>query len=806
MADNKNKKNVKNINKKDDHKIISLHDVLPDSLVVVPTLQKPVFPGMIVPVVFSEGKYSRAILHVWQNVHSKDIGFILSKDGDDNEPEKEQLYQVGVSAKILKMVSTEDGSVQVLINSIKRFTVKRYVQEEPYLVAKVDYHEDNWDKSDVEIRAMATSIIGSLRDFLKLNPLFSEQVKLLLSEINSSDPGKLSDFASLLTSTEKDKLQDILETFDVKKRLNKVMLLLVQEKELLTVKEKINNQIENKVSKNQREFFLQEQLKAIKKELGMQKDPKTAELDKILKRAEKVKFSEEAKERFDEEMEKLKLIDTHSPEFAVTYNYLDWLVSLPWEKYTKDSYDIKKARKVLDRDHYGLDDVKKRIIEFISVNKLKGSIGGSILCFVGPPGVGKTSLGKAIAKTLNREFYRFSLGGMRDEAEIKGHRKTYIGAMPGKMIQALKRCKSANPIIMLDEIDKIGNSYHGDPASALLEVLDPEQNVEFLDHYCDVKFDLSKILFIVTANVTDTIPPALLDRMDVMHLSGYIIEEKIHIAQKHIIPRQIKEHGLKRSQVKFSISALRKVVTGYAREAGVRNMEREINNILRKCATQIVEKPSKKFSITPDDVRKFLGQEKFNDDPLISSQIPGVVMGLAWTAYGGSTLYIESIGMPSKSKGFKQTGQLGDVMVESSDIAYSYVTSVAHEKYNVEEDFFSKHFIHLHVPAGATPKDGPSAGVTMGISLLSLATGIPIKKHIAMTGELTLTGRVLPVGGIKEKIIAAKRAGVKLVVMPKENKKDFEEIPKNIRKGIKATFVEEFNEVPKIVLSRQPKK
>ncbi|MFH1761231.1 MAG: endopeptidase La [bacterium] len=799
----------------EDSKIVLASEILPDTLIIAPLLQRPLFPGIVLPLIFPDGKYLKSVQHAAGTSH-KIIGLVMAEPPKDREIGSRDMVKIGVAAKILKEIEVEN-SIQFLLAVMHRIKIDRFIEEDPHIVARVQHHKAGWDNNDTEIKAMASSIIVSLKELQAGNYLFNEQIKSLLSASNIDEPGRLADFSSMLTSASKEKLQEVLECFDIKDRMRKVLLLLKEEANLAKIRDKINKQIEEKISVNQREFFLREQLKAIQKELGMHKDEKTVELDKFREKIKKLKISDETRERITEEMDKLEHLDPHSPEYSVSRNYLDWLTSLPWNIYTEDNLNIKNAQKTLDHDHYGLDDVKKRIIEFIGVNKLKGSLDGSILCFVGPPGVGKTSLGMAIANTLARKFYRFSLGGMRDEAEIKGHRRTYIGAMPGKIMQALRWCKSANPVIMLDEVDKIGISYQGDPASALLEVLDPEQNHEFQDHYCDVKFDLSKILFIVTANVLDTIPPALMDRMETMRLSGYIMEEKLHIAKRYIVGRQLKGHGLKKGQVKFTDAAIKNIITGYAREAGVRNMEREIKNILRKCATQIAQKPKKQFTIKPGEVEKFLGKPKYSDDPLMKKGIPGVVMGLAWTAIGGTTLYIESIYTggkttkrtkdgekenvePATPKGFKQTGQLGNVMVESSAIAYSYISSIAPQKYNVPPDWYSSRFIHLHVPAGATPKDGPSAGVTMAASLLSLAVNKIVKPHLAMTGELTLTGRVLPIGGVKEKTIAAKRAGVKTIIFPAENKKDFEEIPGNVRKGLKAHFVQEFPEVARIAL------
>jgi len=539
-------------------------------------------------------------------------------------------------------------------------------------------------------------------------------------------------------------------------------------------------------------------LKEIKKELGLEKDEKTSEIEKFEERIKKLKLSEEALKRFDEEIEKLKVLEPHSAEYGVSRNYLDWLTSLPWGLFSEDNYDIHKAKKILDRDHYGLQDIKDRILEFISAGKKKGNITGSIICFVGPPGVGKTSIGKSVAAALNRKFYRFSLGGMRDEAEIKGHRRTYIGAMPGKIIQSLKVVETSNPVIMLDEIDKIGASFQGDPASALLEVLDPEQNSQFLDHYLDVRYDLSNVLFIATANQLDTIPLPLMDRMEIMHLSGYILEEKLEIAKRFLIPKQIKEHGLLKNEVKIDTASLKKIIDGYAREAGVRSLENNIKKIMRKSTRQIIEGTAASIMVTPENLEEFLGKPRFTDESLYKKPIPGVVMGLAWTSMGGATLYIEATAIPSKTKGFTQTGQLGNVMKESTEIAYSYIRSRV-KQFGIDPDFFENHFIHLHVPAGATPKDGPSAGITMATALYSLAKNKPIKKSVAMTGELTITGRVLPIGGVKEKTIAAKRAAVKTIIYPIENKKDFDELPAHIKKGMDAHFVTYFEEVLNIV-------
>jgi ATP-dependent Lon protease len=622
-------------------------------------------------------------------------------------------------------------------------------------------------------------------------------LSLLIERINLSDPGSLADFAASMTTSSGAEIQKILETQEVRKRLERVLILLKNEVEISKLKAKISKRIEEQLSKQQREFFLKQQLQEIKKELGLAKDDTQAELEKYQKRLKKLVLSDEAKDKIKEEMEKLKLLGTSSPEFNITRTYLDWLTIMPWGIYSKDSYDQKKAARILDRDHYGLEDVKNRILELISVGVIKGDLSGTILLLQGPPGVGKTSIGRSVAQSLGREFFRFSLGGMRDEAEIKGHRRTYIGAMPGKFVQAIKTCKTANPVIMLDEIDKIGASFHGDPASALLEVLDPEQNRDFLDHYLDVRFDLSKIFFICTANQFDTIPPPLKDRMEVIELPGYILEEKVEIARRHLIPKQMKAHGVTAKQITLSKSVIAAIVDGYAREAGVRGLENCIKKILRKSVNKIIENPDENIRIHKDELKELLGKRYFSEEQAFTKPRIGVITGLAFTSMGGTTLYIESIPIPTGQAGFKQTGQLGKVMVESSEIAYSYVRSLMKENSKGIE-FFNKNLIHLHVPAGATPKDGPSAGITMACSIFSLVMNQPIRPNLAMTGELTLSGLVMPIGGVKEKMIAAKRAKVEEVILPKDNQEDFEMLPDHIRKGISPHFVSTFEEVKRI--------
>ncbi|MBN2838927.1 MAG: endopeptidase La, partial [Fusobacteriaceae bacterium] len=576
----------------------------------------------------------------------------------------------------------------------------------------------------------------------------------------------------------------------------KLLTLLKKELEITHLQNKIQKDIEEKVSKQQKEYFLREQLKAIKKELGIEKDDKTTEIDSIQEKIKELVLSKEAEKIIKEQIEKLNMLDVHSPEFHVTRSYIQTIIDLPWGVYSKDNTDIKKAKKNLDKDHYGLNDVKEVILEFISTIIKTDIVAGNILCLVGPPGVGKTSIGKSIANALNRKFYRFSVGGMRDEAEIKGHRRTYIGAMPGKIIESLKRTETANPVIMLDEIDKIGKSFQGDPASALLEVLDPEQNKDFLDHYLDLRFDLSKILFITTANQLDTIPQPLLDRMEIIQLPGYILEEKMEIAKRYLIPNQMNNHGLKKNEFSISPKAIEQIIDSYAREAGVRNLEKQIKKIMRKATLKLIEGTEKNIKVNQGNLEEYLGKEVFSPEELYKKSIPGVVLGLAWTSMGGATLYIEAA-VTSSGKGFKQTGQLGSVMKESAEIAYSYVESLI-RKENEGEDFFINNYVHLHVPAGAVPKDGPSAGITMALALYSLVKNKEVKEKIAMTGEITLTGKVLPIGGLREKVIAARRVGVFELIVPKDNKADFERLPDYIKEGMTMHYADYFIDVLKV--------
>jgi ATP-dependent Lon protease len=771
--------------------LVLASEVLPAELPILPLRPRPAFPSLLIPMLAS-GSLQVAALRRALESPSRALGVVLARHVEE-EDGPGNLHRVGVAGKILKIIHQDEDNVHFLLNCLERFIIEEVHLVDDCLSARVQYRFSPELSVNPELKAYSMAIIGTLKELVQINPLYSEEIKMFLNRSSMDDPGRLADFAANLTSADGQELQQILATIEVRKRIDRVLVLLKKELEVSRLQTRISKQIEEKISNQQREFFLKEQFKAIKKELGLEKEGKTTELEKFEGRLKKLKLNDEAQKVVAEELEKLRLLEPNSPEYTVTRNYLDWLTILPWGRFSKDSYNLDRARKVLDRDHYGLQDVKDRILEFIAVGKMKGDISGSILCLVGPPGVGKTSIGRSIADALGRTFYRFSLGGMRDEAEIKGHRRTYIGAMPGKFLQAMKSAASANPVLMLDEVDKIGASFQGDPASALLEVLDPEQNAAFRDHYLDVPFDLSNVLFVCTANQLDTVPAPLLDRMEVIRLSGYILEEKVEIARRYLIPKTLKSHGMSKGQVAIGKAALAGIIDGYAREAGVRNLENRIKKIMRRAAMAFATGRTDKVVIGKKDLTDYLGQPVFTLEEVFEG-VSGVATGLAWTSLGGATLQIEATAMPSKGKGFKQTGQLGKVMVESSEIAYSYV--MAHLKdYGTREDYFDKHFVHLHVPAGATPKDGPSAGVTMTTALLSMITGQPVRGKLGMTGELTLTGRVLPIGGVKEKTIAARRAGLRVLIFPEENKKDFQELPDYLKEGLEVHFARDFREV-----------
>ncbi len=768
--------------------------VLPDTLYLLPLTERPFFPAQTLPLLMNIGPWLETVEKIGDTEH-KMVGLVLVRPNSADEVTPQDFYATGTAVHMHHPVRTE-GKIQFIAEGQRRFRIVKWLSRTSPYLAQVEYISDSRGANSDEVKAYAMAIINSIKELLPLNPLYSEELKFFLNRFSPNEPSLLTDFAASLTTASKEKLQDVLEALNLRRRMEKVLVLIKKELDVARLQSQIREQVDEKMTKQQREFFLREQLKAIQKELGLAKDDKTAEIERFQERLGKLKLTESAQKRVDEEMQKLSLLETGSPEYAVTRNYLDWLTQLPWGKFSRDKLDLKRARKILDRDHDGLEDVKERIIEFLAVGALKGEIAGSIVLLVGPPGVGKTSIGHSIADALGRKFYRFSLGGMRDEAEIKGHRRTYIGAMPGKFIQAIKECDTQNPVIMLDEIDKVGASYHGDPASALLEVLDPEQNSDFLDHYLDVRFDLSKVLFVCTANQLDTIPGPLLDRMEVIRLSGYITAEKVAIAKHHLWPKQLEKTGMKRGELSISDAALKHVIDGYAREAGVRNLEKQLGRLVRKSVVKRVSGEPELARINVAQVEDYLGKPLFSQEKPLSGI--GVVTGLAWTAMGGATLSIEATRVHTRNRGFKLTGQLGDVMKESAEIAFSYVSSHLKE-YKGDLKFFDEAYVHLHLPEGATPKDGPSAGVTMATALLSLARNQKIARPLAMTGELTLTGEVLAIGGVREKVIAARRVKIMELIMPEANRRDFDELPEHVREGVKIHFAKQFKDVVKVV-------
>lgn len=777
--------------------LVKNNDLVPDRLSILPLITRPLFPNIMVPITFTGKDYVNSIKKAMEDNNSF-MGFVFSIKFNETNFLNSELYDYGTAVKIHKINVISDLSVQVIIQGISRFKKKNVViSNKNEIIWEVEHHKETEEKITSEVKAYMLAIMGVLRDIFKLNPLMQEELKLLMTHVSYDKPGILIDLISSMLKTDANELEELLEEYSLEIRAKKLLIMLKKELDIAQLQIKISKEIDDKLSAQQKEFFLREQLKLIKRELGLEQDEKDNELETINKRLKKIKLSNEAKKVVDDQIDKLKLIDKNSPEYHLTRSYIQSIVELPWGIYSKDKLDIKRAKKSLDKDHYGLEDVKNNILEFISTIIKTGNVSGSILCLVGPPGVGKTSIGKSIANSLGREFYRFSVGGMIDEAEIKGHRRTYVGAMPGKILQALKRTETANPVIMIDEIDKIGNSFRGDPASALLEVLDPEQNKDFLDHYLDIRYDLSKILFVTTANQLDTIPSPLLDRMELIQLSGYIMEEKVQIAIKHLIPKQLLENGMNKKEISFSKKGLISIVEKYAREAGVRNLEKSIRKVMRKVILKIAEGETKKIEITDKNIEDYLGVPSFYTEELYERETPGVALGLAWTSMGGATLYIEAISVSRNEHGFQQTGQLGDIMKESAEIAFSYIRSLLSKSNLPDENksFFDKNKIHLHVPEGATPKDGPSAGITMALALYSLAINKAIRKGIAMTGELTLTGKVLAIGGLKEKVIAAKRVGVHELIIPKDNIKDFERLPDYIKEGIKIHYANYFEDI-----------
>ncbi|ABC28125.1 ATP-dependent protease La [Hahella chejuensis KCTC 2396] len=769
--------------------------VMPKRIYLLPISNRPYFPAQVQPLVINANLWEETLKRVGKTEHQiLGLTYVEKIPSPDEPPDTNDFSHIGCVVKAHNVVN-ERGKLQFIAQGLQRFRITQWLRRTPPYLVEVEYPEPA-KESEKELKAYAIALINTIKELLPLNPLYSEELKQYLSRFSPDEPSALTDFAAAITTAEGSALQEVLDTVPLLRRMEKVLILLKQELEVAKLQTQISAEVNQKINERQREFFLREQLKVIQKELGLAKDDRTADVEEFQQRMSERHPPDAVRKRFDEEIKKLSMLETGSPEYSVTRNYLDWLTQVPWGVHTEDKLDIARAREILDKEHDGLDDVKDRIIEFLAEGSFKGEVSGSILLLIGPPGVGKTSIGKSVAAALGRKFYRFSLGGMRDEAEIKGHRRTYIGAMPGKMVQALKDVGSANPVIMLDEIDKIGASYQGDPASALLETLDPEQNNEFLDHYLDVRLDLSKVLFVCTANQLDTIPGPLLDRMDVLRLSGYITEEKLAIAKNHLWPKLLKRMNLKKKQVSITDAALRQLIDGYAREAGVRNLEKRLHRLIRKSIVRLMENPDQPIKIGVNNLVEFLGQPLFRKEKNLRGV--GVVTGLAWTAMGGATLPVEAQLIHSSNRGFKLTGKLGDVMRESAEIAYSYIS--AHLKdYKGDPEFFDRAFVHLHVPEGATPKDGPSAGVTMATALLSLARNQAPQSNVAMTGELTLTGQVFPVGGIREKVIAAKRSGVNEIILPEANKRDYDELPEHIRSGLTMHFASTFQDVYKVM-------
>ena len=768
-------------------------DALPERIYLLPIHNRPYFPAQIQPLMVSKKRWQDTLERLADTEHHT-VGLCYVGDINPEEISNEDFSAIGCAAKVHK-VSVEGAGIQFLAQGLKRFRIVRWLSKEaPYLV-EVEYPPET-DSDGDEVRAYTMAIINAIKELLPLNPLYGEELKNYLNHFDTSEASPLADFASALTSSEGDSLQDILDTLPVLERMKKVLPLLQKELEVAQLQSKIREEVNQQVSESQRTFFLKEQLKIIQKELGIAKDDKTAEIDEFKERIDKLVLPEQVSKRIDDELQKLSILETGSAEYGVTRNYLDWITSLPWGLTVEDNLDLKHAREVLSQEHDGLDDVKERILEFLAEGSFKGEVSGSILLLVGPPGVGKTSIGHSIADALGRPFYRFSVGGMRDEAEIKGHRRTYVGAMPGKLVQALKDVELSNPVIMLDEIDKIGSSYQGDPASALLEVLDPEQNSEFLDHYLDVRLDLSKVLFVCTANQLDTVPAPLLDRMETIRLSGYIAEEKLQIAKNHLWPKLLKRAKLLKKQVDLSDAALKQIIEGYAREAGVRQLEKQLHRVMRKAAVQLLEGEQESIKVHAKNLEDYLGAPIFRKEQVLKGT--GVVTGLAWTSMGGATLPIEASVVHNKTRGLKLTGKLGDVMKESAELAMSFASSQL-PTHGVSDDFFDTASIHLHVPEGATPKDGPSAGVTMTTALLSLARNQALPRSLAMTGEITLTGHVLPVGGIREKVIAARRSKIMEVILPAANQRDYEELPDSLKEGMTVHFAGHYRDIAKLV-------
>ncbi len=756
-----------------------------------------VFPSMVIPLFVGRDKSITALNEVMKD--NKKIILVTQKNSEVDDPKKTDVFMYGCESSILQLLKLPDGTVKVLAEGIKRVKIIDFKDDEKFITCSYEYNNDLVSTSE-DLMPLATTAVRRLEKLTSINKKISSETISNIKELK--DPSKIADnIASHLNTTISEK-QQLFETTDVKKRLNAVVKIMENETSIIGVEKKIRGRVKTQMEKTQREYYLNEQLKAIQKELGEIEDGKD-ETSNLNKAIQKAKMPKEVQKKCLSELKKLKNMSPMSAEATVVRNYLDWMIDVPWYKKDKVDIDLNKALKQLDEDHYGLEKVKERIIEFLAVQKRMDKIKGPILCLIGPPGVGKTSLGKSIAKATNRQFVRMSLGGVRDEAEIRGHRRTYIGSLPGRIIQMMKKAGTKNPLILLDEVDKVGNDYRGDPSSALLEALDPEQNITFNDHYLEVDYDLSDVMFVTTANTLNILPP-LLDRMEVIRLPGYTEDEKINIADKYLLPKQIKENGVKKEELELVDGTIKEIIRSYTRESGVRNLEREISKVARKVVKKVVSGEEKKVIVNDTNVHDFLGVKKFKYGEVESEDKVGIATGLAWTEFGGEILKIETVHMPGKGR-MQITGKLGDVMQESVKAAKSFVRSKSLE-YGIIPPIFEKKDFHIHVPEGATPKDGPSAGIAMVTSIVSSITNNPVHKHIAMTGEVTITGQVLPIGGLKEKLLAAHRAGIKQVIIPKDNEKDLTDIPKKIREDIKITVVENVDEVLKVALKNELKR
>lgn len=760
---------------------------IPSSLPVLPLRNTVLFPGVVLPITVGRDKSIKAVNDAYKA--DKLIGVVAQKDSNVEDPGLNDIESVGTVARIVKQIRMPDGGTTIIIQGKSRFRIKSFTSEQPYFKAMIEVIPDEDSPKDENFAAYVSNIKDMAADIIQLSPNIPAEASIILRNIEN--PSFLIHFISSNLSTDLREKQQLLETNHIRDRADKLMQMLQRELQFAELKNKVTTKTKVELDKQQREYFLQQQMKSIKEELGG--DTNDREIRDMLKKAEAKVWPQAAKDLFQKGIEKLERMHPTTPDYSVTYNHLDLMLDLPWGAYTEDKYDLKKAKKILDHDHYGMEKIKERIIEYLAVLKLKGDMRSPILCFVGPPGIGKTSLGRSIANAIGRKYVRLSLGGLHDESEIRGHRKTYIGAMPGRILQSIRKVKSSNPVMILDEIDKVGADFRGDPSSALLEVLDPEQNHTFYDNYLELEYDLSKVLFIATANKLDSIQPALRDRLEIIELSGYAVEEKIEIAKRHLLPKQKEAHGLKNTNFTISDKVLEKLIQEYTRESGVRELDRMLASIMRNQAKEFAMTEKVKNNMSVHDMEKILGISKYNNEIYKSANMPGVAVGLAWTYVGGDILFIET--SISEGKGeLKLTGNLGNVMKESASTALSYLQSNA-KKYGIDPKIFEKRTLHIHVPEGAVPKDGPSAGVTMMVSLASALTGRKIKPYLAMTGEITLRGQVLPVGGIKEKVLAAKRAGLKEVLLSQQNEKDVLEIDSNFLHGIKFIYVKTMSQI-----------